>query len=164
MSEMGAPAAEAVGRVTVDDVLHVAELANLELTADEVPRMQRDLNAVLGYIAQLNELDTAGVPTHPDGPHSKEGCRIGDRLDLVVGDRDAAQARVAELEKALEEKAKTVTQPPFEFIDGQSFRPCKGCDDVGPHAQVGAQAVMPVVGFLPPLSSPSLIRNSKASS
>src|ERR1700692_3205178 len=62
MSEMGAPAAEAVGRVTVDDVLHVAELANLELTADEVPRMQRDLNAVLGYIAQLNELDTTRVP------------------------------------------------------------------------------------------------------
>ena len=24
--------------------------------------MQRDLNAILGYIAQLNELDTAGVP------------------------------------------------------------------------------------------------------
>ncbi len=47
--------------VTVEEVLRVAELANLELTADEVPRMQRDLNAVLGYIAQLNELDTAGV-------------------------------------------------------------------------------------------------------
>jgi aspartyl-tRNA(Asn)/glutamyl-tRNA(Gln) amidotransferase subunit C len=24
--------------------------------------MQRDLNAILGHIAQLNELDTAGVP------------------------------------------------------------------------------------------------------
>jgi len=46
----------------MDEVLRVAELANLELTADEVPRMQRDLNAILGHIAQLNELDTAGVP------------------------------------------------------------------------------------------------------
>jgi aspartyl-tRNA(Asn)/glutamyl-tRNA(Gln) amidotransferase subunit C len=46
----------------LDEVLHVAALANLELTADELPRMQHDLNAVLGYIAQLNELDTAGVP------------------------------------------------------------------------------------------------------
>jgi aspartyl-tRNA(Asn)/glutamyl-tRNA(Gln) amidotransferase subunit C len=52
---------QSVSNVTADEVLHVAELANLELTADEVPRMQRDLNAVLGYIAQLNELDTAGV-------------------------------------------------------------------------------------------------------
>jgi len=29
-------------------------------------------------------LDAAGVPTHPDGEHSKAGCRIGDRLDIVV--------------------------------------------------------------------------------
>jgi aspartyl-tRNA(Asn)/glutamyl-tRNA(Gln) amidotransferase subunit C len=51
-----------VAGVTMDEVLRVAELANLELTADEVPHMQRDLNAILGHIAQLNELDTAGVP------------------------------------------------------------------------------------------------------
>jgi aspartyl-tRNA(Asn)/glutamyl-tRNA(Gln) amidotransferase subunit C len=50
------------GQVTLDEVGHVAQLANLELTAEELPHMQRDLNAVLGYIAQLNELDTAGVP------------------------------------------------------------------------------------------------------
>jgi aspartyl-tRNA(Asn)/glutamyl-tRNA(Gln) amidotransferase subunit C len=48
--------------VTTEEVLRVAELANLDLTADEVPRMRRDLSAILDYIAQLNELDTAGVP------------------------------------------------------------------------------------------------------
>lgn len=48
--------------VTIEDVRRVAELANLELTADEEPRMQRDLNAILGHIAQLNELDTVDVP------------------------------------------------------------------------------------------------------
>lgn|SRR5207248_10400645 len=48
--------------VTVEDVRRVAELANLELTSDEEPRMQRDLNAILGHIAQLNELDTNGIP------------------------------------------------------------------------------------------------------
>jgi aspartyl-tRNA(Asn)/glutamyl-tRNA(Gln) amidotransferase subunit C len=47
--------------VTIEQVRRVAELANLELTAEEEPRMQRDLNAILGHIAQLNELDTAGV-------------------------------------------------------------------------------------------------------
>jgi aspartyl-tRNA(Asn)/glutamyl-tRNA(Gln) amidotransferase subunit C len=46
----------------MDEVQRVAELANLDLTAEEVPRMQRDLNAILGHIAQLNELDTTGVP------------------------------------------------------------------------------------------------------
>jgi aspartyl-tRNA(Asn)/glutamyl-tRNA(Gln) amidotransferase subunit C len=48
--------------VTNEDVLRVAELANLELTPEEMPRMARDLNAILGHIAQLNELDTTGVP------------------------------------------------------------------------------------------------------
>lgn len=48
-------------RVSLEDVRHVADLANLELTADELPRMARDLDAVLGYIDQLNELDTASV-------------------------------------------------------------------------------------------------------
>jgi aspartyl-tRNA(Asn)/glutamyl-tRNA(Gln) amidotransferase subunit C len=52
---------EQVG-VTVEDVRRVAELANLELTAEEEPRMQRDLNAILGHISQLNELDTSGIP------------------------------------------------------------------------------------------------------
>ena len=50
------------GTVTLEQVQRVAELANLELSAEEQPRMQRDLNAILGYIAQLNELDTADVP------------------------------------------------------------------------------------------------------
>ena len=47
--------------VTVEDVRRVAELANLHLTPEEEPRMQRDLNSILGYIAQLNEIDTTQV-------------------------------------------------------------------------------------------------------
>ncbi len=47
--------------VTLEEVQHVAVLANVELTAEELPKMARDLNAVLGYIAELNELDTTGV-------------------------------------------------------------------------------------------------------
>ena len=48
--------------ITLDDVRHVAALANLQLTTDEEPRMQRDLNAILEHIAALQELDTTGVP------------------------------------------------------------------------------------------------------
>jgi aspartyl-tRNA(Asn)/glutamyl-tRNA(Gln) amidotransferase subunit C len=48
---------------TVSDqqVLQVAALANLELTPEELPAMGRDLNAILGYIAQLNELNVTDV-------------------------------------------------------------------------------------------------------
>jgi aspartyl-tRNA(Asn)/glutamyl-tRNA(Gln) amidotransferase subunit C len=48
--------------VTLQDVNRVAELASLELTPEEATRMQRDLNSILGYIDQLNELDTSAVP------------------------------------------------------------------------------------------------------
>jgi aspartyl-tRNA(Asn)/glutamyl-tRNA(Gln) amidotransferase subunit C len=48
-------------RVSLEDVRRVAELANLELTAEEEPRMRRDLNAILDYVAQLSELNTEQV-------------------------------------------------------------------------------------------------------
>jgi aspartyl-tRNA(Asn)/glutamyl-tRNA(Gln) amidotransferase subunit C len=48
-------------KVTEKDVERVAELAHLELSPDEIPGMVTDLNAILEYIAELNELDTHGV-------------------------------------------------------------------------------------------------------
>jgi aspartyl-tRNA(Asn)/glutamyl-tRNA(Gln) amidotransferase subunit C len=63
--------------VTLEDVRRVAELANLELTAEEEPRMQRDLNAILGHIAQLNELDTTDIPAM---------AQVGEILGGVVHD------------------------------------------------------------------------------
>jgi aspartyl-tRNA(Asn)/glutamyl-tRNA(Gln) amidotransferase subunit C len=49
-------------KVTDSDVQHVAELANLELTAEERARMLKDLNSILEYVDRLNQLDTTGVP------------------------------------------------------------------------------------------------------
>ena len=54
--------AEPNSRVSLEEVRHVADLANLELTAEELPKMAHDLDAVLGFIAQLNELDTTELP------------------------------------------------------------------------------------------------------
>ena len=48
-------------KVTVEEVERVAELAHLELTPEETPRMLNDLNAILDQVAELNELDTSGV-------------------------------------------------------------------------------------------------------
>jgi aspartyl-tRNA(Asn)/glutamyl-tRNA(Gln) amidotransferase subunit C len=47
--------------VTIKDVERVAELARLKLEPEEMPRMLADLNAILGYVAELNELDTSDV-------------------------------------------------------------------------------------------------------
>src|ERR687894_529579 len=43
-------------------VLHVARLARLELTDDEVGRISAELSNVLGYIEKINELELDGVP------------------------------------------------------------------------------------------------------
>jgi aspartyl-tRNA(Asn)/glutamyl-tRNA(Gln) amidotransferase subunit C len=48
-------------KITEKDVTYVADLANLELSAEERAGMVRDLNSILGYIERLNELDTSNV-------------------------------------------------------------------------------------------------------
>jgi len=45
-----------------DEVLHVARLARLELSVEEIEPMARELSAVLDHIAKIGELDLAGVP------------------------------------------------------------------------------------------------------
>jgi aspartyl-tRNA(Asn)/glutamyl-tRNA(Gln) amidotransferase subunit C len=43
------------------DVRYVAHLARLELSADEEKKLSAQLDAVLGYIEKLKELDVTGV-------------------------------------------------------------------------------------------------------
>jgi len=51
--------------ITQDDVLHLAQLSNLQLADDEIAALQADLGNILGYVDQLAELDTTGVdPTY----------------------------------------------------------------------------------------------------
>ena len=47
--------------VSEKDVSYVADLAHLELTAEERERMLKDLNSILGYIERLNQLTTDDV-------------------------------------------------------------------------------------------------------
>ena len=45
-----------------DQVLHVARLARLELSEDEVERMSGELSGILTHIEKIGELDLEGVP------------------------------------------------------------------------------------------------------
>jgi aspartyl-tRNA(Asn)/glutamyl-tRNA(Gln) amidotransferase subunit C len=45
-----------------EEVLHVARLARLALSEDELEPMARELSAVLDHIAKIGELDLADVP------------------------------------------------------------------------------------------------------
>lgn len=44
-----------------EQVLHVARLARLQLTDDEVERMAGELSSILGHIERISELDLDGV-------------------------------------------------------------------------------------------------------
>jgi aspartyl-tRNA(Asn)/glutamyl-tRNA(Gln) amidotransferase subunit C len=44
-----------------EDVLRIAELARLELTADEVELFTRQLAGILEYVEQIQAVDTTGV-------------------------------------------------------------------------------------------------------
>ena len=44
-----------------DQVLHVAKLARLKVTEDEVDRIAEELSKILGHVETMNELDLEGV-------------------------------------------------------------------------------------------------------
>jgi len=56
-----------VALISREDVAHVARLARLDVTGDELDRFAEQLGAVLEHAADLAALDTGGVPptAHP---------------------------------------------------------------------------------------------------
>jgi len=78
-------------KVTVQDVERVAELAHLELAPEETEGMLRDLNAILEYVAELNELDTSKVAPlaqvselESDAVAESRADRVGSSLDRAT--------------------------------------------------------------------------------
>jgi aspartyl-tRNA(Asn)/glutamyl-tRNA(Gln) amidotransferase subunit C len=53
--------------ISRDDVLHVAALARLDLTEEEVERLEEQLNAILDAVSKVSELELEDVPptSHP---------------------------------------------------------------------------------------------------
>ena len=48
-------------RLTSDDVRHIAKLARLSLTDEEIARFPDQLTSILAYVDMLKEVDTSGV-------------------------------------------------------------------------------------------------------
>ena len=48
--------------LTREEVLHVAKLARVGVTDDDVAKFQSQLSAILDHFSALNEIDTADVP------------------------------------------------------------------------------------------------------
>jgi aspartyl-tRNA(Asn)/glutamyl-tRNA(Gln) amidotransferase subunit C len=99
--------------VSLEQVRHVADLANLELTAEELPRLARDLNAVLGYIAQLNELDTTTVPPM---------AQIGDLLSEALGIAPATSGETLRPDEIKPSLDRAVVMAEAPETDGRFFK------------------------------------------
>ena len=56
-----------MAKITRDEVLHVARLARLELSDDEVAKFQEQLSNILEAVSKVSELDLSDVPptAHP---------------------------------------------------------------------------------------------------
>jgi aspartyl-tRNA(Asn)/glutamyl-tRNA(Gln) amidotransferase subunit C len=50
-----------MSRISADQVKHVAHLARLAITEDEATRFTQQLDKIITYAEQLNELDTENV-------------------------------------------------------------------------------------------------------
>ena len=48
-------------RITIDEVKHVANLARLAITEEEAEKLTNDLDAIISFAEELNELDTENV-------------------------------------------------------------------------------------------------------
>lgn len=50
-----------MAKLTINDVEHVAKLANLPLTPSEIKKFQKQLSSVVSYIDELSEVGVTGV-------------------------------------------------------------------------------------------------------
>lgn len=88
-------------KVTDKDVSHVADLANLELSAEERTSMLRDLNYILDYIDRLNELDTSAV---------EPMAQVSDRYGVDESKRGSERFSYATRDDVVEGLRKSLSQ------------------------------------------------------
>ncbi|HSQ62307.1 MAG TPA: Asp-tRNA(Asn)/Glu-tRNA(Gln) amidotransferase subunit GatC [Polyangiaceae bacterium] len=70
------------------EVAHLAELASLSLTGDEAAALAKDLEAIVRYVDELNQLDTEGVPP-TSHVQLKRGALREDAVQPGVSHEDA---------------------------------------------------------------------------
>lgn len=88
-------------KVSEKDVAYVADLANLELSAEERAGMLRDLNSILDYVEMLNELDTSEVPPM---------AQVSDRYGVDESKQGSERFSYATRDDVIEGLRKSLTQ------------------------------------------------------
>lgn len=84
----------------LDDTPTLQKLTEAEVRGDRLAAERDKLQAFKDWVHAY--LDSHDVPHHPPGTHGAAGCRIGDRMDWLMAERDALVSRVAQYHNALE--------------------------------------------------------------
>lgn len=98
-------------KISRDDVLYVAELANLELNESEVETFRGQLDAILTYIDKLKQLDVSAVEpmaqviqsaASPDGALRDDAVRKCDVADAILEQAPEAKKPYFRVPKVIE--------------------------------------------------------------
>ena len=79
-------------RLTLDEVRHVAELAKLSLSDEEVAQYAEQLSDILEYAERLQEVDTSHVPPTPYPLPLTNVLREDESGDCLTNDEALANA------------------------------------------------------------------------
>ena len=98
-----------MSRIGYAEVAHVASLARLALSPDEIEAMARDLEQILAHVASLDTLDTEGISPTLHGfelPTPLRPDRPAPAMDpeLAVSNAPARQGTAFLVPKVLEEE------------------------------------------------------------
>ena len=93
--------------VTPDQVRHIANLARIAMSDEELERLVPELNNILGWVEQLGEVDTEGV--EPLATVIEQKLRLrddkvtdGDRRDEILANAPDAEHGFFAVPKVIE--------------------------------------------------------------
>lgn len=75
-------------KISKEEVEHVAKLARLKLTPEEVEKYQGQLGSILEYVEKLNELDVKSVP---EMQHAGTAANVFRDDEVEASDQDTRQ-------------------------------------------------------------------------
>jgi aspartyl-tRNA(Asn)/glutamyl-tRNA(Gln) amidotransferase subunit C len=93
--------------VDIATVKRVATLARIAVSAEDAQRMTGELNTILGFVEQLNEVDVSGVEpmtsvTHMEMKKRQDGVTDGDRAADIVANAPATDENFFLVPKVVE--------------------------------------------------------------
>jgi aspartyl-tRNA(Asn)/glutamyl-tRNA(Gln) amidotransferase subunit C len=93
--------------VDADTTRRIARLARIAVSEDEIPHLQGEINAVLAFVAQLEEVDVAGVPpmtsvTPMEMKQRDDVVTDGEKAEAVLANAPATERRFFLVPKVVE--------------------------------------------------------------